>query len=247
VNEETDRPTGAAGPTAGAPATPDTTSAAAPDELSPSDAGIPSTLPDAASLAPEPDDDTPIEPDPLVDAPDYAPSVYGMTGGGVPRQSDADDAAHNAWITSAPAPAQRSVGRAGIVSAIVGVVIVVGVLAYFLAGQIGLIGNKGKILFGTAAGPNLCTVGNPTTTVRTGDPLFIAAIMKDRIQGDEAFTFEVWKDGQQYLVTPVNGNGQAFDCYGNTEDLGLLDPGAYVFEVLKGTDVEARGELTVTP
>lgn len=151
----------------------------------------------------------------------------------------------SAWITVpvAAAPAKRS-GRS-ILGAIVGAVVVIAIIGYFAANQLGIIGDKGKVLFGTAAGKDLCSVSNQATTVLATDPLFFAAVLKHHMDGDQAITFHITKDGTEFVSHDEPADGQAFDCYGNRESLGPLDPGTYVFEVLHKGEVEATGTLTV--
>ncbi len=105
--------------------------------------------------------------------------------------------------------------------------------------------DKGKILFGTAAGSNLCSVGNQTTSVSPTDPIYFAAILKHHMDGNQAITFHVTKDGAEFVTHEEPADGTSFDCYGNKESLGSLDVGTYVFEVLHDGTQEAVGTLTV--
>ena len=133
-------------------------------------------------------------------------------------------------------------GLARVVGALV-VIIIVGVAA---AGILGFLpSDKGKILFGTAAGKDLCSVGNPTVAVKTTDPIFFAAVLKHHMDAAQAITFHITKDGAEFVTHDEPADGTAFDCYGNHDSLGALVAGSYVFEVIHSGQIEATGTLTV--
>jgi hypothetical protein len=145
----------------------------------------------------------------------------------------------SAWITTAPGATTRAAGGRsilGIIGAVIGI----------LAGALGLLpSDKGKVLFGTAAGKDLCSVSNETTTVRTTDPIFFSAVLKHHMDGQQVITFHVTRDGAEFLSHEEPADGTEFDCYGNRESLGALMVGSYVFEVLHEGEVEATGTLVV--
>ncbi len=226
------------------PTGPDPEFAAAPEtDLTPSALQEESTL----TPAPEHDDGT-LVPDAIHDAPAYVPPALGMMAGAIVPPTDPTEHSSSAWITSAPVVTpRRGLGVGGVVGAIIGIVVVVAVVGYFLLQQFGVIGDKGKVLFGTAPGANLCTVGSRTTAVKSGDPVFFAAVLRSRLAGDQSFTFRITRDGQPFIQRDEEGDGQSFECYGTEELIGPLPAGKYVVELLHGTDVAAHGELTVTP
>jgi hypothetical protein len=208
----------------------------------------PSALPDESTLTPAPSEDQgTIIPDQLPDAPAYVPPPVGMTPGGVMPPQNPADVPSSAWITTAPqAPAKRGIGAnlGGIIGAIVGIVIV----GLVVANALDLLpSNKGKILFGTAAGSDLCSVNNETKTIKTTDPVFFAAVLKHHMDGAQAITFKIVKDGKEFVSHDEPADGTSFDCYGNRDSLGTLEAGTYTFQVLHKTDVEATGTLVVSP
>jgi hypothetical protein len=209
-------------------------------------ADAPPALPDESTLTPAPQrDEGSIAPTQLPDAPAYVPAPLGMTTGAIMPPPDPSEIPTSAWITTAPqAPGRggRSASAIVIIASIIGIILVGAVIA----GVLGLLpSDKGKILFGTAAGKDLCSVGNPTNAVKTTDPIFFAAVLKEHLDGQQAIVFHITKDGVDFLKHDEPADGKPFDCYGNKESLGALAPGSYVFEVLHNNDVEAKGSLTV--
>jgi len=220
----------------------------APPPMAPPPMAPPPTMPDEATLtsAPAPAPDlgvvAPGQPD---EAPAWVPPPVGMAPDGTMPPPNPPEMPTSAWITTpVPAPPARRSSR-GILGAIVGGIVVLVVIGFVAANQLGLIGDKGKILFGTAAGKDLCSVGNQTQTVTTTDPVFFAAVLKHHQGGDQAITFHITKDGADFVTHEEPADGQEFDCYGNRESLGALDAGSYVFEVLHNGEIEATGKLTV--
>ena len=210
----------------------------------------PAALPGDAALTPAAGQDASTSGTDQPQASVYVPPPAGMAPGGVmpggvmppPSPSEVPTSAWIATPVAAP-PAKRS-GRA-ILSAIIGGIVVVAIIGYFAANQLGIIGDKGKVLFGTAAGSDLCSVSNQTDTVRTTDPIFFAAVLKHHMDGNQAITFHITKDGADFVTHEEPADGTAFDCYGNRDSLGALEPGSYVFEVLHNGELEATGKLTV--
>jgi hypothetical protein len=203
-------------------------------------------LPDESRLTAAPETDTgTIEPEALHDAPAYVPPPLGMMPGTVMPPLDPADVPTSAWITTAPnvvTPRQARSGLLTIAAAVIGVLVV----AFVIAALLGLLpSDKGKILFGTAAGGDLCSVNSETTTVKTTDPIFFAAVLKHHMDGNQAITLHITKDGKDFVNYDEPADGTEFDCYGNRESLGSLDPGLYQFEVVHKDDVEASGDLTV--
>jgi hypothetical protein len=213
----------------------------------PREPNTPSAVPDESALTPAPDHDTgSLVPEQLHDAPAYIPPPLGMTSGGIMPPPDPADVPTSAWITTAPQAAPRQSDMRGGFLGVIGAVVAILVVGGVIAGALGLLpSDKGKVLFGTAAGKDLCSVGNATNTVRTTDPIFFAAVLKDHMDGQQAITFHVTRDGQEYSSHDEPADGSGFDCYGNTVSLGALKAGTYVFEVLHAGDVEATGTLTV--
>jgi hypothetical protein len=170
----------------------------------------------------------------------------GMTSGDVLPPPNPADVPTSAWITTAPQTAPKGGVRSTlgiIVAAVIGLVVVGAVAAAVL----GILPNdKGKILFGTAAGTDLCSVANQATSVKSTDPIFFAAVLKHHMDGAQAITFKIEKDGKELVNHPEPADGTSFDCYGSKDSIGNLDPGSYVFTVIHGSDVEATGNLTVT-
>lgn len=221
-------------------------SAMAPADTPPPPA-IPSAMPDESALTPSPGHDAgTIVPDQLHDAPMYVPQPMGMGAGGVMPPADPADVPTSAWITTAPQTAPKAGMRSTIGTIVVAVVglLVVGVVA---AGILGFLpSDKGKILFGTAAGTDLCSVGNQATMVKSTDPIFFAAVLKHHMDGAQAITFKIEKDGKELVNHPEPADGTSFDCYGSRDSIGSLEPGSYVFTVVHNADVEATGNLTVS-
>lgn len=105
--------------------------------------------------------------------------------------------------------------------------------------------DPGTILFGTGAGTDSCSVANPTTVLLSTQPLFFAAHLADQMDGTKAIVLRIVKDGRPLVDHEEPADGKAFDCYGNTSPLGMLQPGAYDFKVTQGTTLEAEGNVTV--
>lgn len=198
-------------------------------------------------LTPAPEhDDASLIPDPLPDAPVYIPPAMGMMPGGIMPPPDPAEVSTSAWITTAP---QTTAPRSGISSRLIGIVgALVGIVLVgaIVAGVLGLFpSDKGKVLFGTAAGKDLCSVANPATTVKTTDPVFFAAILKHKMDGQQVITFHITKNGADFVSHDEPADGTSFDCYGNRDSLGALEAGKYVFEVIHKGEIEATGTLTV--
>jgi hypothetical protein len=180
---------------------------------------------------------TPDPPEPIAPNPPAAPDP--------PAQ--ADELPPSAWITTAPEAAPASRGIGGRILGSIGAIVLIVVVGGFIASAIGLLPNdKGKVLFGTAAGSGLCSVGNAGTAVTTTDPIFFAAVLRHHMDGDQAITFVITRNGADYVTHEEPADGSEFDCYGNSDSLGALEPGTYVFEVHHNGEVEATGTLTVT-
>ena len=132
--------------------------------------------------------------------------------------------------------------RLGIARSVIGVV----VLGAAIAGILGFLpSDKGKTLFGTAAGKDLCSVGRRTNTVAATDPVFFAAVLRHHLDGQQGITFHITRDGTSFVTHEEAADGSAFDCYGSLESMGSLDAGTYDFEVTHNGDIEAAGTLTV--
>jgi len=151
----------------------------------------------------------------------------------------------SAWIAAATPQQGRSM-----VSTLVtigAVVIGLGVVVAILGLNAGFFRpSGGHVLFGTAPGPNLCSVGGETRTAGSSDPVFFAAILRHRMAGTDAITLTITRDGQPFFDNEEPADGTEFECYGSRESIGPLEPGIYVFTVTRGSDVEATGTLTVT-
>ncbi|HVA85315.1 MAG TPA: hypothetical protein VNF73_03235 [Candidatus Saccharimonadales bacterium] len=192
----------------------------------------PAAMPDiAAGLAPEP----------LPDAPVFVPPV---TAGGdvLPMPTDPSTLPTSAWVGSmTPAPPRPRRILPALIT-VIGVIVGLAVIGYLLFGP----SNKGQIIFGTAAGSDLCSVGNQTKTVNTGDPIYFTAILKDHMDGNQAVSLQVTKDGAAFGTLDEPADGIAFDCLAGKPDvLGTLASGQYHFVLLHNSDVEATGDLTV--
>jgi hypothetical protein len=103
----------------------------------------------------------------------------------------------------------------------------------------------GAIVFGSEAGPDLCSGRYATATPSPPDPVFFSAALRHHIDGKQAIRLHITKDGKQFVDYDERADGTAFDCYGNRDSLGALDAGVYAFQVLHGGDVEAAGTLTI--
>lgn len=193
-----------------------------------------------------PDEDTgTLVPEGLHDSPAYIPPAMGMTPGTV-MPPDPADVPSSAWITTAPAATNPKTGTnrmTGIIGTIIGLV----VLAFVAAGVLGFLpSDKGKVLFGTALGKDLCGVSNQSTTIKTADPVFFSAVLKHHMDGNQAISLRITRDGKDLVNYDEPADGTAFDCYGNRETLGPLDAGKYHFEVIHNGEIEASGDLTIT-
>jgi hypothetical protein len=104
---------------------------------------------------------------------------------------------------------------------------------------------RGGIVFGTAVGTDSCSVTNPTDVLLSTQPFFFAAYLTDHQDGSKSIVLHIEKDGVALVDHQEPADGNAYDCYGNTQSLGTLDAGAYEFRVLQGTKTEADGTVTV--
>jgi hypothetical protein len=104
---------------------------------------------------------------------------------------------------------------------------------------------KGSIIFGTHAGPDLCSVRNAADTLTANDPIFFAAVLKHHMDGNQAITLRVTKDGKDFVSYDEPADGTEFDCYGNKDSLGTLDVGVYVFQIINHDAIEASAALTI--
>ena len=86
---------------------------------------------------------------------------------------------------------------------------------------------------------------NQTASIATTDPLFWAAVLKDQVNGQQDAGLHVTKDGGTFYDQSLPADGTAYDCFGNTDAIKDLDPGAYTFQVLLDGAVQATGDLTV--
>ncbi len=177
---------------------------------------------------------------------DYVPLPTGMEPSATPPAPDPSAVPTSAWVGTAPAvPKKRN--RISAILSIVVVVFGVAVLGYAIGSAIGIIpSNKGQIIFGTSAGSDFCSVGGETKIVNAGDPVYFAAILKHHMDGDQAVTLTVTKDGQNFGSLDEPADGTAFDCLAGKPDvLGQLDAGLYHFELHHNQDLESSGDLTV--
>jgi hypothetical protein len=232
------------------PQAPPTGATASTDAAAPTGTDL-GALPDESVLTPEPTEEVgPLVPEQLPDAEGYIPSPMGMGTASILPPVDPSEVPSSAWITTAPTvQSGKAGGRSGarnLIAAIVGVVVVL-VVGYLVVQF--LPSDKGKVLFGTEPGADLCSVGNQTNTVKTSDPLYFAAVLKDHMDGDQAITLRITKDGAEFVNYNEPADGTAFDCYGNRtslSDLGPFQAGQYHFEVINNNKVEAAGDLTIT-
>ena len=187
-----------------------------------------------------PDVSSGFAPEPLPSAPVFVPPM--TAGGAILPSADPSTLPTSAWVgTMAPAAPKRR-GLLPTIITVVAVIIGLVVIAVIVFGP----SNRGQIIFGTAKGGDLCSVGNQTTTVNSGDPIYFTAILKDRMAGDQAVSLSITRDGEAPVTLPQPANGSEFDCLaGDPTILGTLDPGVYHFVLTHNTDIEASGDLTV--
>jgi hypothetical protein len=105
--------------------------------------------------------------------------------------------------------------------------------------------SRGAIIFGTGAGADSCSILNPADVLVSTDPVFFAALLVDQMDGTKPIVLHVTKDGVTVLDHPQAAAGHPFDCYRSTTSIGPLAPGAYRFQVLVDTTLEAVGSVTV--
>ena len=164
----------------------------------------------------------------------------------VPTAVEPPQAPPSEWIIAPPEAEPRRGVPGGRVLRVLGSVVGVLVVGSLVAGLLGFLpSDKGKILFGTAPGKDLCSVSGRTDTATTTDPIFFAAVLKHHLDGQQSITFHITRDGEDFVSHEEPADGSAFDCYGSRESLGTLDTGSYVFEVIHNGEIEATGTLTV--
>ena len=168
----------------------------------------------------------------------------GMLPGAVVPPVEPGQVPTSAWITSDPPRPGRS-----IFSRVVTVVLIaigLAVVAAIVGLNLQLFQPRGHVLFGTASGPDLCSVGGETRSVTSADPIYFAAILNNPVEGDQAIRLTITRDGVPVFDHTDPPIGTAFQCYGSREPYGPYEPGTYVFEVTQDGEVEATGTLTVT-
>jgi hypothetical protein len=111
------------------------------------------------------------------------------------------------------------------------------------AGEIGRPA-PGQIIFGTGVGADSCSVANPTTVLSSSAPYYFAARLTDHQDGSLTIDLQIAKDGAPFSDLPQPPGGQPFDCVANTKSLGTLPAGAYRFQVVQGSTLEAAGSVT---
>jgi hypothetical protein len=131
----------------------------------------------------------------------------------------------------------------------VGLVVIVLLAIAAFAGGASFSGSFGRtpgtVVFGTAAGSDVCSVGSQSDTIYANTPYYFSARLNDHMTGSDAITLTVTKDGQVYATADEPANGQEFDCYGNKNALDGLDAGIYVFTITHNGTMEATGTLKV--
>lgn len=184
-----------------------------------------------ADIEPPPDAQAPPDPSairPTLAAPPPDP-VSGSTSG---------------WITN-PAPSRRRSRLSTtvtIAAVVLGLLVVLGIAGLY----VGFFQPRGQVLFGTSLGPNLCSVGGETRTIEAGDPVFFAAVLRNRLAGDAEVRLTVTRDGEPFFDNTDPPDGTEFECYGSRNSIGPLESGVYQFEVTHDGAVEASGTLTIT-
>ena len=206
---------------------------------------VPAALPDKAVLETSPlHDDGSLVPDQLHDAPEYIPAPLGMATGAIIPPVDPSEVGSSAWITTAPARRGRSF--LSVVVTIGAVIIGLAVLAALVGANLNLFSQRGQIVFGTAAGDDVCSIRSQTTAISARDTVYYAAHLKSSVGPSETLTLRITRNGQEVTTDELPPYGSEFDCFGLKEPIGPLQPGVYVFEVLRAGVVEATGTLTVT-
>ncbi len=190
------------------------------------------------------DDTGSLVPDPLNDAPEYVPPAVGMLPGAVVAPIEPGQVPTSAWITTAPPRRGRSF--LSTLATIGAVVIGLAVIAAIVGLNLRFFQPRGQVLFGTSLGSDLCSVGGETRTLTTTDPVYFAAVLKNRLGGDQSIRLTVTRNAEPFFENVDPANGTEFECYGSRESVGPLEAGVYVFEVTHGGEIEASGTLTVT-
>jgi hypothetical protein len=206
---------------------------------------VSSALPEEARLEPTPlHDDGTLVPDQLHDAPEFVPAPIGMLSGAIVPPVDPHEVATSAWITTAAPRRGRSL--VSILVTIGAIAIGLAVLGVLVGMNLGLFSNRGQIIFGTRAGDGVCSVRDQTTSITARDTVFYAAHLRNSAGPNETLSRQITRDGQLVSTDEIPPNGTRFDCLGLSEPLGPLEPGVYLFEILRAGTVEASGTLTVT-
>jgi hypothetical protein len=195
--------------------------------------GGPAGIEDRPSADTQPPPDAHAPPDPAAIRPTAAAPPPDPSSGST-----------SGWITRPAPPRRRSrlSTAVTIAAVVVGVFVILGIAGMYL----GFFQPRGQVLFGTALGPNLCSVGGETRTIEADDPIFFAAVLRNRLTGDAEVRLTVTRDGEPFFDNTDPPNGTEFECYGSRESIGPLEPGVYQFDVTHDGSLEASGTLTIT-
>jgi hypothetical protein len=91
----------------------------------------------------------------------------------------------------------------------------------------------------------VCSVLNPSSVLSSTALFFFAALLNEEMNGQDAIVLNIMRDGAIVAEHEEPADGNKYDCYANTAPLGTLQPGAYRFQVFKGTTLEAEGSVTI--
>jgi len=124
-----------------------------------------------------------------------------------------------------------------------------GVMAVLVTGGDEL-AHRGEVLFGSNAGTDVCTVMGQASEFGPTDSVFLAAVMREKVETGARVVYEVETQDGTSGPYPVTAR-PPFDCLGSTDALDPLEPGTYVvryrYDAQPDAPDLASGTLTIRP
>jgi hypothetical protein len=150
------------------------------------------------------------------------------------------------------ARADQVAERNGLLGAVIAIVFTVAIVGLGVAVSTVATGSeaadRGHVLFGTAAGTDVCSPRGQTNVFGPADPIFLAAIMRETVQPGSHVVYEIDGPGATAGPFPVTLT-PPYDCLGTKQPIGPLDPGTYViryrYDLQPATAELATGTFTV--
>ena len=107
----------------------------------------------------------------------------------------------------------------------------------------------GRIRFGTAPGPDRCSVANPIDApieaFPAGRPIHVTAILRNPVAATEELVLLYTARGGEFESVQEAQDPAQPSCWSNRTPIGPLEPGIYAFTILGDVESQAEGVLQV--